>query len=102
MENLKFRGAQPGNTNALRHGLYSAKFKAAELKAVHDLQCGSAPSVAEEIAASRLILRRIVDRIAKEEDMPLETHLHAVWIIIQSSWRIGRLVSLEQALHPNK
>ena len=101
IENRKCKGAQPGNLNALKHGLYSAQFKAIELKAVDKATQGlPAPSVSEEIAMSRLILKRLVDRVAAEE-MPLETNLRVCWIIIQSACRIGRMLALEQALVKN-
>jgi len=99
IENRKCKGAQPGNLNALRHGLYSAQFKAAELKAV-DKAAGGTPSASEEIAAARLILKRFIDRVAGEE-MDLETHMRATWVIVQSAARLCRMLALEQSLLRN-
>lgn len=52
------RGAQPGNTNALKHGFYSAHFKASELR---DLDAIMSEGLSDEISALRVFTRRIIE-----------------------------------------
>lgn len=52
------RGAQPRNTNALRHGFYSRYLRQAELKDLDHLE----PSdLASEIAMLRAVTRRVLE-----------------------------------------
>ena len=61
------RGAQHGNTNALKHGFYSRRFRSLELSDLDDLAAG----IAGEIAGLRVSARRILEYSEQIED-PLE------------------------------
>jgi hypothetical protein len=54
------KGAQPGNTNALKHGFYSRFFKEGEVTDLSSL----APDLTDEIAMLRVITRRLLDRLS--------------------------------------
>ena len=62
------RGGQPGNSNALKHGFYSRKFKDLDVK---DLQAVTA-TIDDEIAALRVAARRVfeyADQVGESDPM---------------------------------
>ena len=63
------RGAQPGNTNAVKHGFYSRKFRPQELDDLDLLMMGN---LDDEIAMLRVIIRRVFD-LTNAEDSTVET-----------------------------
>jgi hypothetical protein len=58
-------GAQPGNTNALRHGFYSRRFCRAEKD---DLQRNLLNNLDDEIALLRVAIRRVFDEADTRKD----------------------------------
>jgi hypothetical protein len=52
------RGAQPGNTNALKHGFYSHRFNNLEIS---DLNTALSDGLTDEIALLRVIIRRVFE-----------------------------------------
>jgi hypothetical protein len=52
------RGAQPGNSNAVKHGFYSRNFKQLESA---DLEIALLNGLDDEIAMLRVIIRRVFD-----------------------------------------
>jgi hypothetical protein len=54
--NRKQRGGQPGNTNALSHGLYARSFKSLELS---DLELALSNNLLDEIAAMKVLMQRL-------------------------------------------
>jgi len=56
-------GGQPGNTNALKHGLYSRRFHTAELAA---LQSMPAVGLQDEIDLIRVVMRRVFEQACGE------------------------------------
>jgi hypothetical protein len=66
-EEQRHRGAQPGNTNALKHGFYSARFSPLEAR---DLDVALRDGVEDEIALLRITIRRVFDLATEEgEDL---------------------------------
>lgn len=68
------RGAQPSNTNALKHGFYSRFFNLAEIQAISKID----PSgLKNEIDLIRIISRRIIDlwNSASSADIPILSDL---------------------------
>ncbi len=59
------RGGQPGNANAVKHGFYARHFHPAELA---DLETVNA-SLQDEIAALRVIMRRLLEFSGGTEDL---------------------------------
>ncbi len=53
-------GAQPGNTNALRHGFYAHRFTASESKRLNNQKPGDVQS---EIALVRVCIDRLVEQL---------------------------------------
>jgi hypothetical protein len=58
------RGGQPGNTNAVRHGFYSRKFRDLEVEDLGQVKGG----LQDEIAMLRVSIRRVFDRATKLGD----------------------------------
>ena len=63
------RGAQPGNTNALKHGFYSQQFSQIELT---DLETALGEGLGDEIALMRVLIRRFVDSIEAQPEISLD------------------------------
>jgi len=55
----KSRGAQIGNTNALKHGFYSRQFREIDLSDLDSMQAG----LEQEIAVLRVQMRRALETI---------------------------------------
>jgi hypothetical protein len=53
----KTSGAQPGNTNALKHGLYSHRFRQADIAALAELDA----NIDQEIDALRIACKRMFE-----------------------------------------
>ena len=54
------RGAQPGNTNALKHGFYTKNFSLAERRG---LEATQEIVLADEIALLRVLIRRFSGQV---------------------------------------
>jgi hypothetical protein len=93
----RHRGAQPGNTNTLKHGYYSAQFKPAEIK---DLPTDPAAcaDLNPEIELLRVFLHRTIQRVNAEKDITLDAQLRALAILSDAAARLGRLVALQQVV----
>ncbi|MEW5870716.1 MAG: hypothetical protein AB1894_15695 [Chloroflexota bacterium] len=57
-------GAQPGNSNALKHGYYSRKFRTIDYNDLDVVQA----TMESEIAAARVVARRMFDHVSQIED----------------------------------
>jgi hypothetical protein len=95
MENRKSRGAQPGNTNSLKHGFYSTQFQKGEQS---DLR-KAAPvaryaGLQDEIDLIRVFLRRTIEAVNAEQAMPVETRLRALDVISKAAARLAHLTSV--------
>ncbi len=63
---FKKKGAQPGNQEAIQHGLYSNKFHPSEIQL---LESALADNLTDEIAMLRVVLRRLFELSAEEQDV---------------------------------
>ncbi len=80
------RGAQPGNSNALKHGFYTRRFKKNDLNGVEET---SIKGLTEEIALIRIFTRRLVESCAQSADMyDLAGILRAICLASTSITRI--------------
>lgn len=88
------RGAPHGNTNAERHGIYAHHFTPSELDRIISQLDGEEGGLASTIAATHVILDRILSRMDNETD----TH---TWITLTRAWSdvSGRLASLIRTHH---
>ena len=92
------RGAQPGNRNALKHGLYSTPFRrdeSARLESAH------ADFLDAEQDLLRVILLRASASLKENAHMSADQHLQALRLItlaigrLQSLYRLRRSASLD-------
>jgi uncharacterized protein YjcR len=88
------RGGAPfGNTNALKHGFYSRRFRKSEMA---DLEATSFTGLRDEIAMLRVSIRRIVEWGASIHTFPdAMTFLRVVSLATSS---LSRLVRTQQAI----
>ena len=56
-------GGQPGNTNALKHGLYSRRFRSVELAALESM---TPLGLQDEISLIRVVMRRVFELACSE------------------------------------
>jgi hypothetical protein len=61
---MRKRGAQMGNTNALKHGFYSRYFRSVDVQDLAALE----PKLEDEIAAARLAGRQMLELCAEMAD----------------------------------
>lgn len=88
------RGGQPGNTNALKHGFYSGKFRAVELG---DLEGSVQDGLGDEIALMRVMIRRVF-KYASEEAITLEAWQGALCALGAASTRLAGLMKTQKVL----
>ncbi len=92
MPSPRHRGAPPGNTNALKHGFYTRRFKKHDLTGVEET---NVKGLAEEIALIRIFTRRLVESCDPTADMyDLAGILRAICLASTSITRIIRAQSL--------
>lgn len=94
------RGAQPGNTNALKHGFYSRRFTAGDFE---DLEARLSEGVSDEIAMLRVIVRRMFNAAlessaADPRDQDLEQLAATINTLSIAAIRIGNLLKLQRML----
>jgi hypothetical protein len=91
------RGAQPGNTNAVKHGLYSRRFDPEEIEALSGMQDG----VKDEIEAVRITLGRILDYLngIDASKMKAEDYAAVVSLVSKNAATVGRLMQIDKALN---
>jgi uncharacterized protein YjcR len=87
------RGGQPGNSNALTHGFYSAHFHKADLAA---LETNQFSGLNDEIALLRLYIRRVVELGAGLDD--LTESLNLLRALCQAAAALTRLVKTQRLL----
>lgn len=90
------RGGQPGNTNAVKHGLYSRRFDPEEVEALSGMQEG----VKDEIELARVNLSRIAEYINSVDmtGMTVEDYVALQNLIAKYTATVGRLKQIDKAL----
>jgi len=88
------RGAQPGNTNALKHGFYSHHFNSLELS---DLDTALSEGLTDEIALLRVIIRRVFE-YADFESQDMHTWSKALNTLGAASTRLAGLLRTQQLI----
>ena len=96
----KRRGGQPGNTNAVKHGLYSRRFDPDEIEALSGMQEG----VKDEIDVVRVQLSRILDyieqfRVNDQIKMDPEDYAAMLNLITKNASTVARLMQIDKALN---
>ena len=90
-------GGQPGNTNALKHGFYSRRFRKLEhddLDAIND-------DLDNEITLLRVYMRRLLDK-AEEEEETIEDLKENLELLGLTSTRIAALLRTRALLTGNQ
>jgi len=89
------RGAQPGNTNALKHGFYSPSFSPTELRDLATL-LDENHGLADEIALMRVQIRRLEEAASGQSNFDdLVTTVNALGA---ATTRLAGLLRTDQAL----
>ncbi len=88
------RGAQPGNSNAFKHGFYSRWFREIELS---DLENNAAPGVWDEINMLKVLMRRLFELVNCEEP-DIETLTKTLTAIGRGAFHLGGLIRLQTAI----
>ena len=96
----KRRGGQPGNTNAVKHGLYSRRFDPDEIEALSGMQEG----VKDEIEVVRISLSRILEYLEKTtvDGMSIldpESYAAMQNLITKNAATVARLMQVDKALN---
>jgi hypothetical protein len=87
------RGAQPGNTNALKHGRYSARCRST----AEGTSSAPGGGAVGEIALLRTLIRRLVEHL-EEEDLTTKEYLAIFRAITSAAVSIGSLLRTQAAL----
>jgi hypothetical protein len=88
------RGAQPNNTNAVKHGFYSRRFDHLETS---DLDIALLNGLDDEIALLRVIIRRVFD-YTNSADQTLDTWSTALGTLGAASTRLAHLLRTQKLL----
>lgn len=96
---MRKRGGQPGNTNAKRHGFYSASIRAGEIE---DLEAfvSEAGGLADEINLIRILMRRVFEYASAEggDGEPLAVWSSALAALGDASTRLAGLLRAQRDL----
>ena len=87
------RGAPPGNTNALKHGFYSRRFKRSELNDLEDIPFAS---MEDEIDMLRVCMRRLVEWGNDVKSLP--DAISFLRVIASASTSLSRMLRTQQVL----
>ena len=87
-------GSQPGNTNALKHGFYSQRFRQLELI---DLEALLSDGLQDEINLLRVVMRRVFG-VASEEEQDADTWFRALASLGLAAGRLANLLRTQHTL----
>jgi hypothetical protein len=93
------RGGQPGNGNALRHGLYSKYFSPSEL---HGLDDNIQGEFLDEIALARIQVGRLAEMLKDYRNMPFDEFIAATNALANFLDRIQRLSRAQHFMYHNQ
>lgn len=92
------RGAQPGNSNAVKHGFYSRKFHPQEL---NDLDLMLAGDLNDEIDMFRVVTRRVFDLLNEEKvkgGSPLSHWIGGLETMGKATTRLAQLLRTQHLI----
>jgi hypothetical protein len=92
-------GGQPGNANALRHGLYSRYFTPAELLGLDENVKGE---FLDEIALARIQVGRLAEILKDYKNMPFDNYIAASNALANYLDRIQRLSRAQHFMYRNQ
>jgi hypothetical protein len=89
----RYRGAQPGNNNALKHGFYSKQLKGVDLQGLGD---SGHTGLSDDIAMLRVYIRRVVD-LSQNSQSVTET-INALRALCLAYMSLARLAKTQHFL----
>ena len=92
-------GGQPGNSNAIRHGLYSKYFTEIEMQGLDTNVTGE---FTDELAFARIQLGRLAKMLENHQDMPFADYIAATNAASNFLDRIQRLSRAQQFMYRNQ
>jgi hypothetical protein len=92
--NKRTRGAQPNNTNAVKHGFYSRRFDKLETS---DLDIALLDGLDDEIAMLRVVIRRVFN-YTHSVDQNLDTWSTALSTLGSAATRLAHLLRTQKLL----
>jgi hypothetical protein len=93
-DGLRSRGGQPGNTNALKHGFYSPRFKDGEIKS---LTLFEEHIDVSEIKMLRVAVDRVIPRLGEHCD--ISDCVALLNVLTRAAGRIGHLIRLQKFIY---
>ena len=97
MTNRRRRGAQPGNTNTVKTGFYSKRFKGTELD---DLELELREGLVDEIGLMRVMMRRVLD--AAEGETSKADLSETLTTLGTSSTRVALLIRAQHQINDHQ
>ena len=97
MTNRRRRGAQPGNTNTVKTGFYSKRFKGTELD---DLELELREGLVDEIGLMRVMMRRVLD--AAEGETSKSDLSETLTTLGTSSTRVALLIRAQHQINDHQ
>ncbi len=95
MRSRRKPGAQPGNTNALKHGEYSKRL-------ARPAQQSDPLSLDEEIAMLRFAMQRVFSSAERSEDQDLETWGDTLNLLSRSAARLAQVLRTKHQLQSER
>lgn len=94
------RGGQPGNTNAVKHGLYSSRFFPEEIEALGEMQDGVKDEIELVRVTTARILRYVEQKTIEGEIVVMdpEDYVAILNLIAKNSATVARLMQVDKAL----
>ena len=90
----RLRGAQPGNSNALKHGFYSRYFRPVD---VTDLDSQLDLNLLDEITMLRVYIRRLLEH--SDEILDIEDAMDLLRVLSLASTSLTRLIRVQNQIH---
>jgi hypothetical protein len=94
----KSLGAQPGNTNALKHGFYASVFKPEEIRKLETIKNNE---VDDEIALIRVLIKRTVASMFEQTDLDLLDYLKAIRVITYAGSCVEKMECTKKLVNPH-
>jgi hypothetical protein len=88
-------GAQPGNANAQRHGIYSTHYTDAEITRIIESAFSGELTLIDEIGLTRVVLDRC---LARHQDADPDQFSNYAKILLEGAGRVGNLMRQQKVL----
>jgi len=95
LQDLRKRGGQPGNRNALKHGFYSGRYREIEDS---ELQTVLSQGLEDEIGLLRVVMRRVFEYANKTEKPEAESWISTLSALGVASTRLAGLLKTQKIL----